>query len=255
MKPLLYFFPQGSQTNLDQIPGGSLLSPVSTGHGYAKVDVVNGPSGPGKVVWFHPKANAELDPDCKLGYFPHQQTWREGPGYWVGVYNGKIPTPEDLGKTQQIGGYFITLDDGHKWLVPVARYLDGSSDFPKRIGWGKDGEYVEEPLPRFQSLCETAESLFQQYLHEGDTPISQEMYTAAAEALQVNYAVDKVGFGLIGVLTTSNVSLVLSSLFDFPRVYEWNESKKNQDLTSKTSDTVDGSVDNIQPQPSLSCGE
>lgn len=51
---------------------------------------------------------------------------------WLGWYKDRpMPTPLDLARKVQLPGETITLADGHKWLVPIARDFEGACKVPR----------------------------------------------------------------------------------------------------------------------------
>ena len=48
-------------------------------------------------------------PPVRLGYKPDFQTWHDEGEYWLGLDNESPPTPAELARPKQIGGYKMTL--------------------------------------------------------------------------------------------------------------------------------------------------
>lgn len=248
MKPLLYFFPKSEDLKLDDpstLP--EWVRPLAIECGNMRAGVSRGPNGSaGTVVWFPPSPEMELDPDCSIGFFPDKQTWIAGPGYWVGFFKDAMPSSEDLYRPEMIAGYFLPLGDGHRWVCPVGRYSDGELNFPKSIGWGPDGKMVEQILPKYQDLCQTAQNVYE-YLSESDeivdikVPYNPDTIETSAECLMLNYAIEKIGITALGLLDSRCVPLIISALVDLPNTLEFLIKKKEQGLIS--SDSSDGVQD------------
>ena len=115
MAQFLYFVPDKQRLTLEQCK--------ELGLGYAfesnpsRRPVASGPDGQRGAILC---ANDE-----RIGYHSDKQTWRKTPkntaNAWCGVWQDAAPTPDDLKRPHQLGGKWLTFENGTKWLVPFAR--------------------------------------------------------------------------------------------------------------------------------------
>ena len=84
-------------------------------------DCTSGPGGLGGVIY--------SDGSGRTGYYPDVQDWSESGLFWIGVDRDPV-TPESLERAEMIGGHYVRLEDGHDWLIPVARCFPIGSRLP-----------------------------------------------------------------------------------------------------------------------------
>jgi len=176
---------------------------------------------------------------ARIGFSPDHQAWSEADGgkYWLGFWSAadRRPRPADLERREQVDGHLVALADGADWLVPLARskWLDGSeiqpTGIPKTLRIGKDGEWLEEIVPRFAAFCENVDRLWTVFqidnhlieLTEDDVPPAvsgSEKSDLAVEALSINYALNKWAVSALGLLTNQNREAILGALYDQPNI-------------------------------------
>ena len=231
MAGFLYFISGGHAVNAELLARVGLAE-VFSGESPAFRGCSNGPAGLGGVICAAPES--ALAPGGKLpaiGFFPERQSWRPAPGekFWLGAEAANPPTPADLARPQQIGGYRLTLEDGTSWLVPIARSFPRGTILPKRMILGEHGELVWEPLPRFAAFCADAERIWDDFrrafglLAEGEQvePLSvDDARDLAVRALAVNYRVGLAELAWLGCLTTLNQVKILDAVIDLPAIIE-----------------------------------
>ena len=130
--------------------------------------VANGPhGGPGVTVG-------------RLGSFTHEEIrqsdaveWVKFPKphatkqAWLGWYKDRpMPTPDDLARKVQLPGESITLADGHKWLVPIARDFEGACKVPRCFDLDEEtGEWVPVKIRKeYTKLWDHAEAYYQAWI-------------------------------------------------------------------------------------------
>lgn len=223
-------------------------------------------SGPGKqsgsivvITPAHPEAKTP-----QVGYFPAQQDWQEADKgkFWVGKEKDNPPRPIDLQRTELIDGHYTKLEDGQDWLVPVARVFPQGTMLPQSLILGPNGELVKEILPRYAKLGQRAEKVWLEFkrqmgtLTEGETSESMDLKTQwdiAIEALSINYRLGPWEVSFLNLLTTENISRILSALVDIPSLVKVAKAqqealkKKENVSTPDTNNSKDGKQEGVIP--------
>ncbi len=96
--------------------------------------------------------------DSITGYKPDKQVWLpaaqsgelESKRYWVGIWNEKPPTSNDLQRHKPHPGRAVGLGDGHEWLVPMA------SELPADLILDQTGSWGFEVQPQFHDVYSQA---------------------------------------------------------------------------------------------------
>lgn len=205
----------------------------------------------------------------KITHLPNSQTWVKYKNYYVGMDNDFRPTPEDLIRPEGhiIPGHATECADGHKWMIPLARIINGSSGFPAVLNMGDDGEITEVMLPKFKELKTAAERIWHDFRTRYDwiekdeepaEPIDiKEGFTYCVDFLNVNYRLYIPEVNLLGLISNStygdavgaNVySNILQAVIDIPTIIriskEQSEAngKKNIEDTCQTDVTTNSDV-------------
>ncbi len=204
-------------------------------------DAKDGGSGAGTVI---------ADPlfSGKLGVYPDRQTWRKVPGSkaYVGYYTDDPPKPADVARVQVLPGHLVTLGDGQKWTVPIARGIAEHGDnvmigctLPTAMAIDDDGNWKEgEVVPKYAALWKLAEQWWDTVVTasaavEG-AEISDvglivelaEQNDAALVALSANYRLGKAEVVLLGLFTSDTYGDILGALIDMPAMIAYHEKKK-----------------------------
>tara|TARA_R110002095_G_scaffold200479_2_gene180762 strand:+ start:1463 stop:2116 length:654 start_codon:yes stop_codon:yes gene_type:complete len=129
--------------------------------------------------------------DTITGYHPEQQTWipaaprdeLAAKRYWVGIWNDKKPTPNDLKRNTQHPGRMVVLGDGQEWMIPnVGSFPNyfGLDNYGKWVSYVRD-EYREcfDEAMRWREVLDT--------LREGDALDFGDVFEYVANALSLNY--------------------------------------------------------------------
>ena len=201
-----YFFPNRRAVKLPQL--------VELGLGYAfdpetsaapktpfeQRPVTNGPGGQhGLIV-------SLSDEYC--GYYKDLQEWKQeiDTEYWVGMWRDKPPTPDTLARENQIAGHWLRLEDGHDWLLPLARHwseFDGEVKYertlPARLTRTATGEWRSGDVKiRYRELWRLATELMAA-IAEGTVGQFTEYDNLVIECFQCNYRVSAIELDLLGV--------------------------------------------------------
>lgn len=207
---LAYFVPGWQGATLER------LATIGLGHAFDRPPVVGiAPRGPdggqGVILTAEEVRRAEWE-------------WTRAPGrsWWVGTWGET--QPEGLARARQIAGHRVRLEDGHEWLVPVARSFAVGSVLPQRLVLGEDGKTWEgRPLARFVAIsaraARVARVLFDE-LEEGEGPlvVLGEGADIAVEALAINYRIGPVEAAALGLLSEPAVFEVCKALVDWPTI-------------------------------------
>lgn len=204
--------------------------------------VAHGPDGQAGVV----VADPDRVPPHKIGYYQAEQAWRKIPGgstaagdaLWVGIYTADPPTPADLVRLRPLVGHGVTLADGRRYTVPVARSIDEAADelvyhnrLPQAITIDDEGEWQPAGvLAQYTRLWEIACAWWDARLGAQETDAGWTFHFAQAndcalEALAANYRLGKAELALCGLLTEEAVVAVLDALIDWPTVISWLKKK------------------------------
>jgi hypothetical protein len=190
--------------------------------------------------------------DGRLGYWPEQQVWKQIPGSvaWCGMFSGDRPTPGDLARPDQITGEWLTLDDGHPWLVPKARRWVALEDrllwdlnLPRRLTLADDGTWTPGNVkPKYERLWQLATAYTEADAKAQETADDDGAYRFSFEqidelaigALQVNYRVGPIELDLLGVYDDASRRRIIRVLLDGATWEAWVK-KKLADLSGGSS--------------------
>lgn len=178
----------------------------------------------------------------KLGYFPELQQWKQIPSsdVWVGVYLDAKPRPDDLSRADQITGRWLTLDDGNRWLCPMARrWVEMDSrllwdyNLPRRLTLNEEGVWLPgEVKPRYEKLWQLAmayEDVAAKAAANTDGDVVRFTFDdidgLAIGALQVNYRVGPVELDLLGIYDDQARQAIVRVLLDADTREEWIKKK------------------------------
>jgi hypothetical protein len=146
-KALLYYIVNGRSITADRLPELGLTH--LDGMAITQRDVMQGPNGTTGVL-FVPREKPDsiaarlmryVAPDCKVGYYPKEQTWvNAGDGLWLGWYNDQKPGPSDIVRVDATEGRALPLLDGNPWCIPSRDCL------PTQFGFDSDGAMKDVPV-------------------------------------------------------------------------------------------------------------
>ena len=178
--------------------------------------------------------------DGQLGWWPERQTWKRVPGteLWCGMYTESPPGPDDLRRAEQITGEWVKLDDGNRWLVPMARRwmdVDGelmwAHNLPRRLTLDDNGQWIAGGIkPRYQRLWDLATGYWEAVIsgmasEDGSYRFEVDVDAVAIAALQVNYHVGPIELDMLGVFDEQARQRIIDALLDTATWAQW--VKKN----------------------------
>ena len=252
MANLLYYFPGINDATVAPVKAAveaaGLLPVFGDAKWTANKVMAHGPDGgAGIVLSIHTYARGGEQADALV--LEGRQTWTpcdEGK-YWIGWRTDKPPAPADLARREQIAGHAVKLGDGNEWIIPLARVINGGTEFPKRLTLGPGGMWVETILPQFVEFCAKAESVWrgisgavERADDSGESKVDAEIgvddTAFAIEALALNYAVGSWEASALGLLTTHTRAAIIMATVDWPRIVavleaQREEQKKNGEPT------------------------
>lgn len=201
-----YYFPNVRKLSMEQLQQAGLgyvferETPAFTRTPFTPISVSNGPDGQHGVI-------VSLS-DEHIGYYPKQQTWKKevDTDYWVGMWNdaARRPTPESLARENQIAGRWLTLSDGHDWLLPMTRLwvaVDGELVYrrtlPTRLTRDEFGNWVPgEVKNQYRELSRLAGE-FMDAVISGTVSDFTEFDNLVIEAFRTNYRVSAMEIALL----------------------------------------------------------
>jgi len=260
--PAFFYYLPGSDVSPRRI--AALGLGYALGGSFARRDVHGGPDGGDGVLL----ADAARLAGDELGYYPAKQKWRiaaagsprTGPqspdcAYFIGLYaNHPAPGPADLLRPDALQGHELTLLDGNRWLVPIARgYAEEDGDLrwyknlPQVLDLDDDGHWTRGAiLPRYAALWDLACRWEQARMNNrgrepADGPDAvirfqfADIIDAAVTALAANYAIGRLEAALAGLLSEEAAVEVLDALIDLPTRLAWCKKKLAAESTGEDS--------------------
>lgn len=225
----LYFVPAGHtprecglQYALDLVPGKASKSP------HVRKVLANGPDGgPGEVYTYAEQG---------IGYYAEHQTWSKihGSAAWLGMQNDTKITPDELARSPQLSGRWVTLADDQDWLLPVARKptivdaeLRWQVALPQKLeqcdGVWQYGS-VEEKYRALYDICgKWSELRWAAEPVDGGDAVGVDLQTIgkwSAYAMGFNYRVGESELHALGLLNNVNKTVIVDTLFDIHGLVE-----------------------------------
>ncbi len=212
----------------------------------------------------------------KIGCYLQQQTWSRDPGLdvWVGIYNDARPGPADLEREDPLGGHWVTLSDGAKWHVPVARGIceeEGQIVYyhavPRVSTRDDDGKWVPgDVVARYRGLWELACRWYDVRMaaveaaaveaedeaeDEGDVTVEFEfddLHDSAVKVIAQNYLMGPTEADLLGLLSERHAIAVLDALVDVPTQMMLLKKKLDRLAGSSSGDGLPDSPPDTGPR-------
>lgn len=190
----------------------------------------DGPDGrSGVVFYWHDAADPATNPQ-KPGMHLDSQIWtpckprgnRQAGAFYFGRDKGELVKPADLARRRQLPSLPVTLDDGQRWLVPVATRL------PHRHGLDDKGEPVRRVVSRYQAWYQKAEEFFNVFLNrKADELFHLEGgFLFAIECLQMNYRVNADVIDWLELFTDDNLIWTIAATFELDKLAAIEAQKK-----------------------------
>lgn len=194
------------------------LSYARDGGGPSHAGINPGPDEKVGVVFAFADARGNTPPLALAG--APSVRWMEQPGnpeLWLGYEPSDPPGPTDLARREQRPGHPVTLTDGHEWIVPVARLLDGQPALPRRLSWDGQAWTPGEVLDRYTDLFAAACRVWDALMEAGEVTLD-ESCDVAATALAVNYRIGPAEISLLGLFDTDSHAAIIRAMIDWPAV-------------------------------------
>jgi hypothetical protein len=232
MSGFLYFLPDQQASRLS----GEMLAAHGLSHIIDRRDqqlhardiVANGPGGlRGVVIGAADRWQVEevkQSPALEWVRFPKAHADCQA---WMGwVRERPLPKPAELARSQQLPGEWLTLADGEKWLVPIARDFEGDCQLPLAFDLDDEtGEWVPAKVRNeYQKIWNHAqayliariEAQLEAEANNQDTFsfVVPDGHALTADALAANYRVSQRELATLGVLVTGIVSEIANVLID-----------------------------------------
>jgi hypothetical protein len=156
------------------------------------------------------------------------------------MYTDSRPTPDDLARSQAIAGQWVRLDDGHMWLLPMARRWVEIDDrllwdynLPRRLTYDDAGQWVPGSVkPRYEQLWNMAiayEQTAADAMANATEDIVRFEFPAVDElaigALQINYRVSAIECDMLGIYDDAARNRIISTLLDDDTRNAWLKKK------------------------------
>lgn len=258
MAGFLYYFP--SKAPLTRKRLGELGFPHAAAADLPGAAVQRGPvAEPGYVFALRGAAHPQAERPTPIGYYPDHQTWQCVGKWWVGWREGSAPRPIDLQRRESLDGHPVTLRDGHDWIVPIARLLDGTPGLPQTFSLNATGEPVRRIVADYRILWNLAQRIWATMWSEeappesppkggedppesplgkggedpsespldkgGRAPLTwEECFSAAALALAVHYRISAMELRALNLLTDDELCEVIRAVVDFPKYLQVTEA-------------------------------
>lgn len=249
----LYFVPRNSTVpiqSVDQLKEADLSYILPLNKGMVSVHTLSGPGAQGGALVTIDGSTPKYDAE--------KQIWRKGLNgkYWVGYWNDKKPTPDDLLREKSLSGQSVTLLDENDWTIPVCvPNIFGSEGngitLPQEYDLDDNGTLIARTHRMYAPLAERCYKQFQDYMgwvEEGEAkPDAHQQFLErvdlACDLLAVNYRVSKVEIiGLLGLLGSEAYAKVLRAAIEADAIDGSLEEMGKKMLASGDSDTSDGST-------------
>lgn len=240
MLGFLYFIPGAHGASAEALDAAGLAHLKGLSIESGQID--RGPAGGGLLIRIASKGRAPA-----LRYDGDAQIWRKcgGGRFWLGYNRDHPPTPEDLARPDTIGGHLVTLEDGNKWLIPVARVAATGASPLFKLDLDDEGEWIAgDPIDRLAALTVDAQEIWQQLVDavEGGENASGVMQlTVKTEAdigiraLAVNYYLGRFEVAALGLLSNRVTGSIAMALIDWPTIESEAAAQKKTEVEEKTS--------------------
>ncbi len=236
---MLYFVPDKQTITPKQVNALGLgYAMGKSGPSYAAMST--GPGGKPGVVFSFTQSNLSRAGKVKweqhYAFPPKPSNDSEifHPGIWLGLDLGKEDKPADYERAESLDGHRVLLADGNEWLIPVARWVDGSSPLPRSLKPSPSGGWVEgEVIAQHRDLYEQATRIWDALTEadEGEKVTLDDGRGVSALALAANYRIGPAEIGVLGLLTTANEFEILYSLVDWQTFLDYVKKKLQESET------------------------
>lgn len=187
-------------------------------------------------------------------YRPSEQSWTpvgDGSLLWIGVDTAELPKPEELARKRKHAGYWVELGDGNRWLVPVIRRPDDSTELPSDMVLDGAGRLVKPIKAAYRNYWEeTLESA--RFFYEDAELDEARALSLAVRALSLNYRYDMNLHNVLRVIDSETWALVLGCTVDLAKSDELADAqKKTLGQLSEASITPGQQADSAITDPAV----
>jgi hypothetical protein len=158
----------------------------------------------------------------RIDFRPAEQEWTKvDDGLYIGIDTAEPPTPDDLQRAAQFGGYWAPLN-GHKWLIPVIRRPDDTTLLPRSWKWDATGRDVQPIKREYRAFWDETAEVLGWFLADElpATATSVRALELCVRALSINYRFGRNEQNLIGPIDPDNAMTILGITVDYPRFSE-----------------------------------
>ena len=168
--------------------------------------------------------------DKVLAYKAECQTWIPGPGkkWWIGFETDRPPGPADLARKRMIAGQNVTLADGRKWHVPIARrhteeagrYVYSVAEgIPCVFGLDSEGNDSIAIARAFDPLWDAAGEFWLAFVggasdEDAETMTYERQLDIVALSLSTNYRLGLFEMKALGLVGTDTAAEICNILID-----------------------------------------
>jgi len=189
-----------------------------------------GPGGKSGVIITY--KSPKTDVPHRLGYRADEQEWHpigDGSLLWIGYLKHDPPTAADMERRKTFTGYEIELADGcGKWLVPICRRPDGSSELPRDMYWDAAGRKVTPVKKAYDAIWQdTAPALG--WFHDSEPVDEEAALKLAIRVIALNYRYGVLEHNILRYIDSTNYLTIVSAAIDYPGYLLLRESQKKTD--------------------------
>ena len=252
MQPL-YFLPD--ETLFGSLNGGLLVRDVLAAHGIADTfadvqgpkagdcevaDCPKGPDGKAGIILAYKR------PDGKAPAAHYQErgwSWtRASDKLWIGTH-GEV-TADDLQRPKGYDGYTVPLADMGRWLIPVIRRDDGSTELPRVMTLNDVGAFTETIREKYREAWEATRDVLWWLVEPNGTDNMDRCHAfrLAVKALTINYRFGMAEQNVLQVVDSENFLTILSMTIDLVKIQEVAHAQsaeaKKKESPSHEQDTM-----------------
>jgi hypothetical protein len=153
-----------------------------------------------------------------LAYDADNQRWvKIADGTWLGIDKRGRVRPEQLARAEMRPGHKVLLGNS-AWEIPVARLAIGGCGLPRRRVLNQDGTKAWEVEEQYRDVCVFADRAWAYHSGHGVIMGEEEIDTAAALALGINYRIGELEAIALGLFTDVGLRNIVWALIDGPTI-------------------------------------
>jgi hypothetical protein len=160
--------------------------------------------------------------------------WRKMSGIHIGVRKKDKPSPLDFFIPELVHdamGYNVTMGDGQKWLIPVAKVDSKNYSLPVRDMLDESGKVVREVDERYFEISSLAEQIWNSLDDDGHINLDENFIRSVCiAAIKVFHNIGDIEIYALGLLTRAAYQGVLEAIIDR---HGWTEIAKTLMLKKK----------------------